>query len=217
MDDVIRTLENITYQRNNRALTFGIAHVFKAMQLMYSQKYVSRSTFCQELNLGEGSVKTLISHLKKSKYSNSIRAGTYLLKHGVEFINNISKIMISEIQFEEDVLIHSQYVHMILLKNISGKKINEEAHRYLAMKNGATTSSIVFFKNNKIITHQQESSFLSRKMRRLIIKNLKPQETDLIVMSSAFNKTTAEMATKMSALCAIDESAVTVMNYGTYY
>lgn len=206
MNNILKTLENITYLKGNHALTFGVAHVFKAMQLMHAQKYVSRATLCQELNLGEGSVKTLISHLKKSKYSDSIKAGSYLLENGIEFMNNISKNIISEVQFDKDVSLSSQHGYVVLLKNISNNKINHEEHRFLAIKCGAITSLIAFFKNNKIVTNKQENSLLSPKIKRFILENMKPQENDLIMMSSASSKIVAEIATKLSVLHVIDKN-----------
>ncbi len=38
----------------SRILSFDIAHVFKAFQLIENNGHISRDLLCQELNLGEG-------------------------------------------------------------------------------------------------------------------------------------------------------------------
>ena len=47
-----------------RNLSFGVVDIFKTLQLANVNGHISRSLLFKELRLGEGSVKTLIKHLK---------------------------------------------------------------------------------------------------------------------------------------------------------
>ena len=72
-------------------LTFSIPHVFKALQLLSKEKFVSRATFGKEINLGEGAVKTLISHLKEAKMIETTKSGSFLTDYGEKFTTQIQK------------------------------------------------------------------------------------------------------------------------------
>ncbi len=48
----------------SRLLSFDLVHVFIVLQLIEKKGHVSRNLLCKELSLGEGSVKTLVKHLK---------------------------------------------------------------------------------------------------------------------------------------------------------
>ena len=53
-----------------------MVHVFKALQLMKNRGHVSRDLLCLELDLREGTIKTLLKHLKMHDMIRSTNAGT---------------------------------------------------------------------------------------------------------------------------------------------
>jgi hypothetical protein len=65
----------------NRTLSFELVHIFKALQLLYSENYI-RSLLCRELDLGEGSVRTLLKHLKTQDLIESTKGGNKLNDRG---------------------------------------------------------------------------------------------------------------------------------------
>jgi len=62
--------------------TFDIPYIFKTLQLLSKEKFVSRATFGKEIHLGEGTVKTLISHLKEAKIIEITKSGSFLTDKG---------------------------------------------------------------------------------------------------------------------------------------
>ena len=48
----------------SRNISFDVAHIFKALQLIEKRGHASRELLSRELALGEGIIKTLIKHLK---------------------------------------------------------------------------------------------------------------------------------------------------------
>jgi predicted transcriptional regulator len=57
-------------------LSYDTVHVFKTLQLIEENGHVSREILCKELELGEGTVKTLMRHLKTQDLIESTKAGT---------------------------------------------------------------------------------------------------------------------------------------------
>ena len=95
-------------------LTFSIPHVFKALQLLSEEKFVSRATFGKEIHLGEGAVKTLISHLKEAEMIDSTRSGNFLTEKGEKFTSQLQKIIPKECKIEKNSLTPVSYTHLTL-------------------------------------------------------------------------------------------------------
>ncbi|HEY8523146.1 MAG TPA: hypothetical protein VIL14_05235, partial [Nitrososphaeraceae archaeon] len=77
--------QNIT----SRQLSFGIGHIFKALQLAKLNGHISRDLLKKELSLGQGSIKTLVKHLKTTNMIMTSNAGTILTDTGEKLISQI--------------------------------------------------------------------------------------------------------------------------------
>ena len=70
----IRILQNVvTRKGSSKLLTFSAPHVLKSILCFANQKYISRASFCKELQMGEGAVRTFISHLKEYGFVDCIK------------------------------------------------------------------------------------------------------------------------------------------------
>src|SRR5215831_20450552 len=77
MHTYIRTLQEISGRyAPSRILSFDVTHVYKALQLIETRGHISRDLLCKELNLGEGSIKTLVKHLMMQNMIETSNAGT---------------------------------------------------------------------------------------------------------------------------------------------
>jgi transcription initiation factor IIE alpha subunit len=73
----VKALANIASRyAPSRILSFDSVHVFIVLQLIEKKGHVSRNILCEELSLGEGSVKTLVKHLKTHGIIECNKAGT---------------------------------------------------------------------------------------------------------------------------------------------
>ncbi|KFM15693.1 hypothetical protein AAA799P11_01488, partial [Marine Group I thaumarchaeote SCGC AAA799-P11] len=54
---------------------------------------MSRAILGKEIHLGEGAVKTLISHLKEAKMIDSTRSGNFLTEKGKKFTSQLQNII----------------------------------------------------------------------------------------------------------------------------
>ena len=83
MHTYVRALTKIaTRYAPSRILSFDSVHVFKVLQLIERKGHVSRNLLCQELALGEGSIKTLVKHLKMKGLIQTTKRGTTMTEKG---------------------------------------------------------------------------------------------------------------------------------------
>ena len=85
MHTYIKTLQNVANYTSNGMqsfVSFDMVHVFKTLQLIEVYGHVSREMLCDELELGEGTTRTLMKHLKMQNLIESTNAGTKMNKKG---------------------------------------------------------------------------------------------------------------------------------------
>lgn len=202
----IVTLQNIVSRKgSSKVLTFSIPHVFKALQLLSNEKYVSRATFGREIRLGEGAVKTLISHLKEAKMIESTRSGNYLTEKGKKFTSQLYKIIPKECKIEKNNLTPSKNNHAVILKKYSFAIKTGIEQRDYAIMYGSSGCTTLTFKNNKFVFPGEDKDCLNKdkKTRQVLLEKLSPSEDDIIIISSSNDSFVAEISAKNSALWTI--------------
>ncbi len=194
----VKTLQNIvTRKGSSKILTFSAPHVLKSIFCFTNQKYVSRATFCKEVHLGEGAVKTLISHLKEYGLVDSIRAGTFLTKKGIRFANQFHNVMPSQGLIKKCGITKGKYNYAVLLKKEFGVTIeNGMQQRDYAILYGASDSLTLIFKNKEFVFSGDEISCFTDepKTKDNLIELLSPEEEDIVIITSSDDKFIAEIA-----------------------
>lgn len=183
-------------------LSFSAPHVFKALQLLYKDPYVSRTSFCKELHMGEGAVKTLILHLKKEGLADSTRSGTFLTKKGQKFVDELLKILPEECNIPKCSVSFGKNNHAVLLRNfVKWIKYGIE-QRDASILYGAIGAITIIYHKNKFVFPYEEVDCLQKdkKVRSMLLKNLKPQDGDVIIIATASDPFVAEISAKSSAL-----------------
>ena len=90
MHTYVKLLEKVSHQiYHSRRLSFNIVHIFKALQLAKLNGHISRDLLRKELSLGDGSIKTLVKHLKTTNMIITSNAGTILTDTGEKLISHI--------------------------------------------------------------------------------------------------------------------------------
>lgn len=201
-------LRRIMLLKDSRPLTFDIEYIFKTMQLFKTEKYVSRATLCRELQLGEGSVKTIISHMKKSGYVSSIKSGTFLLEKGHKLIDRISQRLPAEIKFNETKYL-PLFNHAILLKGGVHYVVDGMQQRDFAIRKGAQTALTILYQKGQFLLASKEKPYLidDEKLEKNLTK-LRPKDDDAMIITSANSEIVAEMAAKSSALYTIQNNHI---------
>jgi hypothetical protein len=199
----IQILQNIVSRKgSSKVLTFSIPHVFKALQLLCIDKFVSRSKFCKELHLGEGAIKTLILHLKDAKMVDTTKSGTYLTSKGKKFSENLNKVIKNECKLNKCKISQSKHHHAIILKNYSyAIKAGLEQRDY-AILYGSSECITLLYKNNHFVFPGEAQDYFEDDLtaRKKLIENLCPEEGDVIIISSSDDPFVAEVSAKNSAM-----------------
>ena len=196
----------ITKKGTSKALTFSTPHVLKSILLLSSQQYVSRANFCQELKIGEGAVRTLISHLKEFGLADSIKAGTFLTNRGKKFAEQFHKIMPSQTFLRKCCLTNGKHNCAILLKGSHIDDVgNGMQQRDYAILYGASDSLTLIFKENEFVFSGDKVICFTDEpeIKDNLIQSLRPEEDDVIIITSSDEKFVAEISAINTALCTI--------------
>ena len=199
----IQILQNVVSRKgSSKVLSFSIPHVFKALQLLNKDHFVSRAKFCNELRLGEGAIKTLIAHLKDAKMIDTTKSGTFLTSKGKKFSESLLKIIQKECKLEKCKITPKKHNHAIILKNYSSAIRTGLEQRDYAILYGASGCTTILYKNKKFVFPGEERDCFSRdkKSRMHILEKLCPEEGDVIIISSSDDPFVAEVSAKNSAL-----------------
>ena len=202
----IKLLERIASRFSpSRVLSFNAVHVLKSLQLMQQNEYVSRARLSKELGLGEGSIKTLIKHLKANNIIQTAKAGCYLTGKGKKLSSNLLSAIPAEVSIPTNSVTVGNYNHAVLLRGYAFAVATGIEQRDALIKFGGQGATTLLFKDGKFIMPRTDYDCLNEEpdMRNLLISELKPQEDDVIIIGSASDKITAELGAKSAALFTI--------------
>jgi hypothetical protein len=207
MHTYVKTLQKVANRyAPSRVLSFDIVHVFKTLQLIQERGHVSRDGLREELELGEGTIKTLLRHLKMQNLIESTNAGTTMTKNGNLFFSELSDSMPREIGLSKCAITLGKYNYAVLVKHMSSAIRSGIEQRDAAIKMGASGATTLLFKENKFLIPRIDYDALKddHHLSEQLIENLHPQDGDvLIIGSDNRSKKKAEFAAKSAALVTI--------------
>ena len=206
----VKTLQKVADRyAPSRVLSFDMVHVFKTLQLIQENGHVSREKLCGDLALGEGTIKTLVRHLKMQNLIVSTNAGTTMTKKGNSFFSELLSSIPSEISLSKCAITLGKFNYAVLVKQMSSMIKDGIAQRDAAIRMGASGATTLLFKDNKFLIPQTKFDSLKdeHQLSEQMIKNLHPQDGDVIIIGSDnYSKMKAEFAAKSAAL-------ITIMNH----
>lgn len=162
--------------------------------------------------MGEGAVKTLILHLKMEGLAGSTRSGTFLTKKGQKFVEELLRILPEECNIPKCSISFGKNNHAVLLRNFAkGIKTGIE-QRDASILYGAIGAITILYHKNKFVFPNEEVDCLQedKKARSILLKNLNPQDGDVIIIASASEPFVAEISAKSSALFTLAQSEYTI-------
>ena len=205
MHTYVRALTKIaTRYAPSRILSFDSVHVFKLLQLIERKRHVSRNLLCQELALGEGSIKTLVKHLKMKGLIQSTKRGTTMTEKGRKITSEILLLIPRETTIPKCSIALGKFNYAVLVKGFSfAVKLGIE-QRDEAIRIGALGATTLLFNDGKFIM-PSETNYDSLKSEshiyRLLIDKLNPEQDDIIIIGSDNeDRRIAELAAKNAVL-----------------
>ena len=210
MHTYVKTLQGISSRyAASRILSFDITHVFKALQLIETRGHTSRNTLSKELNLGEGSVKTLVKHLIMENMIETSNAGTKMTEKGKKFYVELLSSIPAECEIPKCSIALGKFNYAILLKQLDvAIKLGIE-QRDAAIRAGGVGATTLLFRKGKFVIPITNMDSLKKEpqVRRLLIKELSPEDGDVVIIASSDrDEKVAELSAKNAAL-------LTVMNH----
>jgi hypothetical protein len=207
MNTYIKLLEKVSHQNTtSRRLSFGIGHIFKALQLAKLNGHISRDLLRKELSLGEGSIKTLVKQLKTTNMIMTSNAGTILTDTGEKLISQILLCIPNETIIPKSSITVGKFNYVVLVKNIANSIRSGIEQRDIAIKSGAMGATTLIFKDGKFLISGTNFNALVDELhvQKILIENLHPNDNDVIIIGSDNqNKQHAEIAAKNAALFTI--------------
>ena len=209
MHPIIHLLSKVAQRHApSRMLSFDLAHVFKTMQMMADEKKISRSRMMQELGLGEGSIKTLVKHLKMQGLVENSNAGMWLTNKGETLYSKLHILIPKEMDIAKCSVALGKFNHAVLLKDMAPNIKSGIEQRDAAIKAGAVGATTLLCKNERLVLPGTGEDLMrnDQKIHLLIMEKLSPKQNDVIIIGSSQNKKIAEMAAKSAALYTIEDS-----------
>ncbi len=210
MHTYVKTLQNVANRyAPSRVLSFDIVHVFKTLQLIRQHGHVSREVLCVELELGDGTIRTLMKHLKMQNLIESTNAGTKMTKKGNSFFEELLSSIPYETSLFRCAITLGKHNYAVLVKQMVSSIKSGIEQRDAAIKMGASGATTLLFKDNKFLIPQTDFDALKDEhpLSGRLIENLHPQDGDVIIIGSDnHSKKKAEFAAKSAAL-------ITIMNH----
>lgn len=182
-------------------MTVSVPHVLKALQLLDGQRFVSRSAFCERLHIGEGAVKTLISHLREKKLARTVRSGTCLTDIGRRLAGEIAGAMPQESAIKRSSMFGGRYNHAVLIKDHAHAVRTGVEQRDHAIPYGASAAlTLVYHDGRFSFPGEGNDALIHDKDASGVLGKMGPEENDVIIVASADDPFVAEMAAKNSAI-----------------
>jgi len=158
--------------------------------------------------MGEGAVKTLILHLKEEGLADSTRSGTFLTKKGQKFVGDLFKTLSGECDVPRCSIFLGKNNHAILLRNFAKEIKTGIEQRDASILYGAAGAITLLYRKNKFVFPNEEIDCLQKdkNVRSILLENLKPQDGDVIIITTASEPFIAEISAKSSALFTLAQS-----------
>ena len=203
MHNVVKLLDKVSQRYYpSRMLTFEPAHIFKVLQVIDHDTKASRATLIEELGLGEGSIKTLVKHLKMNNLIETSKAGMKMTSKGKTLFSKINDAIPSETEIQECSITLSKFNHAILVKGLAKEVGSGIEQRDAAIKIGALGATTLVFRESSLFTSDRsyDRPIKDQKLTSAISEKLQPENGDVVIIASAQNKRIADLAAKRAAL-----------------
>ena len=191
----------------SRTLSFDLVHVFVALQRIGNKGVTSRNALCSGLVLGEGTVKTLVKHLKMQGLIETSNRGIKMTAKGKGVYEGLLSAIPAEMSLPKCSVALSRFNYAVLVREFGFAVGLGIEQRDAAIKMGATGATTLLFKDNKFVmpaASSNDSLKKERKVRRMLVEKLNPKDGDVIIIGSAdSNEKTAELGAKNAALLTI--------------
>lgn len=201
-------LEKITGEKApGPSPTFSVLHMLRAVELI-AEKAIGRSKLAEELGVGEGAVRTMVNRLKDADLITTSKLGCTLTSKGLELWNEYRTVFKRKVEIGKNQLTLADYNVAILVKNRGHKVKSGMEQRDAAIMVGAKGATTIMFKAECLIVPSVSDNIAKDfpKAANQMVRLLRPEENDVIVVGSANNLRKAQYGASAAAWTLINDS-----------
>lgn len=185
-----------------RTPSFTEAHVLNALEIISAENAVGRKRLSEVLGLSEGTVRTLVKHLRNEGLIEVSKAGITLSNFGQMIFAQLRSKVSEGVEIPKSPLTVGPFNIAVLIRNAATFIKYGIEQRDVAIKAGALGATTLIFTKNKLVVPGVDEKVLQnvQPIYDMLISTLKPMEGDVIIIGSAEEKPIAELAAKLAAL-----------------
>ncbi len=186
---------------------FSVFHVLRAIELL-AEKTIGRSRLAEELKVGEGTMRTIISRLKDAGLIRTSKLGCILTGEGLKLWGEYKKVFRKKIKIGENELTLADYNFAILVKNYGNKVESGIKQRDAAVMVGANGATTIILKEGHLIIPSVSDDVAQDfpKAADQIVRLFQPEENDVIVIVSGYSSEKAEYGALAAAWTLVNNS-----------
>ncbi len=169
---------------------FADYHVYRTLLLLSDGKRRGRRQISESVKVGEGSMRTIIEHLRDERMIDVKQTGVKISSRGLEYLKNLP-IRLERLQ-PSDISIAERNV-AVLVHGKAGKIALGIEQRDSAIKAGAEGATTVVVLGDKLMVPPDYCLDLERpKISKELRDALDPAEGDVIIIGTATDYESAE-------------------------
>jgi predicted transcriptional regulator len=202
-------LEKITGEKApGPSPTFSVFHMLRAIELT-AKKAIGRSKLAKELGVGEGAMRTMINRLKDAGLISTSKLGCTLTSKGLKVWNEYNTVFRRKVGIGKSELTLADYNFVILVKNRGHKVKSGMEQRDAAIMVGGKGATTIMFKGKRLIIPSVSDNVAKDfpKAANQMIRLLRPEENDVIVVGSADSLVRAEYGALAAAWTLVNDCA----------
>lgn len=185
-----------------RTPSFMEAHVAMALEALSDRRAVGRNKLSQILKIGGGITRTLVRHLDKEELIEVSRSGMALSKFGKAVFSKLSSQISRGVEVPKSPITVGPVNFAVLVKNKAHAVKNGVDQRNDAVRAGALGATTLVFRHNGLVLLGVKKEIIGGDLPiyDILLAKLQPEQNDVIIIGSAFDKQAAEVGAKMAAL-----------------
>lgn len=179
---------------------FDELEIFRTLKLVGENEPVGRKKLARKLDLGEGSMRTILARLKDENYVSSTAQGHVLTEKGRQELEKRSREIL-EISVE-DLTVGDVDV-AVLVEDASEKVDTGIEQRDEAIKAGAEGATTLIYRDDRLRLSDSETS-VEEGIESKLLESFHLSEGDLIIIGTANNREDAERGALAAAESLLD-------------
>jgi ribosomal protein S25 len=184
------------------APSFNEAHVVKGLEIIGDYGTVGRISLSNKLELGIGTTRTVLKHLKKEEMIGSSKYGYTLSEHGKELFDNLRSMISKGIEVPSSPLTVGPKSVAVLVRDAAHKVERGIEQRNTAIRVGASGATTLTFSRNKLTMASKRRHRMKdvSEIQHIVVSKLNLKENDVVIVGSGESRINAEIGAIMAAL-----------------